>query len=195
GRDPFFGIYGQLLDPSQFGIGPGGHHNGLSHARVDHGALEEHIPLIGYGGALREDVGGFWYGKTFPGEHGFLEGQVLSLNEPCIGRDHITGLDQYDITRDQFGRLDLLGLPPPQSTAHRLSHFAKGFQGPLGLELHKKSNGHRNQDNHHNGHTFQPIAEDKGQNGRRHQNEVYGVEQLVGQNTPPSLGPVLRSEE
>jgi hypothetical protein len=93
-----------------------------------------------------------------PGQHRLFQLQVDGVEQACVGRNFITGVQQDNVTGHHLVRRHLLFLAVTHHRRRWRGHLAQGFDGPFGTILLDKSQQHGKQHNHRNGNGLERMA-------------------------------------
>ena len=141
------GLTGQLADAADFGLGGSTAHQTAAHPGGHQRAHKSHAVLLGQrrSGRRRRQVLAHRY--RFSGQHGFVAGQILQLQQTQVRRHLVARLQADQITRYQLAAVDgpQLAVAPDQRAG--AGHTENGLQGGGCLALLHKT--HQRVDQHH----------------------------------------------
>ena len=103
----FPGIIGQLRNAAQLSFHAGFHHHTFTGTLCNGGTLKQHGSSFSQRRTGCNRFALFQHGKRLAGEGGFIDFQIVGLQQTNIGRREITGFQNNDVSRYKFFRIDL----------------------------------------------------------------------------------------
>lgn len=93
-------------DLAKFGAVTGGGDQDIGNTFYDEGAAVDHAGSIAHHGRGFEFAGGFFDGERFAGEDGFVDFEVVGVEDAAVGGDAVALGEVDDIAGDEFARID-----------------------------------------------------------------------------------------
>lgn len=140
---------------------------------------------------LEHEIGFFIDRLRFAGQRCFLGAQVDTLQDTTIGRYHVAGFQDHNVTGHQVARRYLLQAAVTPHTYRRHRHAFERRHRLLGAIFLCKAEDAVQHDDGQNDDRFDLIAQEYRDDGRRDQDQGQDVGKLFDQDLPLGAAPAV----
>ena len=169
-----------LGDEADLGVHARAGHEALAATVGDQRAHERRVPAIAQGNVVvKHHRRVLVHRHRFPGERCFFDLEVEALEQADVRRHVVPGLEQDDVTDDDFAAAD--GDLPAVADHLRAGrgHFLQGRERLLGLRLLDDADDRIQHHDHHDGDGVDPFAKQQRNHRSDHQDDDEIVVELV----------------
>ena len=151
----------EMGDFSQFGVHACSYNHCLAIALGNKSSFKKQVGLFCQRRVSGQHGRLFFHGNTFTREGSLVHLQLGAVEEPRIGRGHVSGLQKNHVTRYQHFDADFLQTSSSKCFGRNSNHFFQGGHTASRLKFHVKTDNGVQENHYQNGGPVQPFLKAK----------------------------------
>jgi len=191
GRGLLLRLLSHFGDAPQLRLHSRGDHHAFGRTFGNGRAAKQHARPFGQRLVGPRRLRAFYHGDRLARPGGFIDAEVVGLDQPQIRRHHVAALLEDDVARHQIVDRRLAILSAAAHADARLAHFPQGFHRTGGPPLGRKPDQPVDQHHRQNCDAFGQFAHCESQTAGRQEHQQHHALELLEQDLPKASPPSL----